>query len=439
MIAFINNLEYNLYRQKLLGGNVTGLWEEDSFFIGASSYPVMRYQYITAQFNNFEKNIFKDDMDMNYHLSGYGAHYNEALVSFLGESSERYAFTVLHKNIAQFVETASYQEVITKYPNDKILPLDLINVYFNKESSNYLLETDKIQWVPLTSLFNPEIKVFIPLQIFVLYSKDIFKNEKRITNSAVSTGTASHETFERAMKNAIIEVLQIDSFNMWWYTGLEGRELSVNVEEKIHQWFDDSSLVSKFISKFDITFTDISYDKAIIVVVCEIKSKNQDKSLPKYVVGVQGGTNLDSCIYRSFLECLTVLEYTMTMVWVDEEHYKEISADISTLSIDNLDDNVVYYAKYGIDAIARKTQKYTLSSVDKVDSLTDIIKSVKDLSQYAGYMDITPPEFYGKNMQICRTIIPELLPVCLPSFPPFYHPRYKDVGGIINNVPHPMA
>ncbi|MCG9838320.1 YcaO-like family protein [Staphylococcus argenteus] len=36
---------------------------------------------------------------MNYHLSGYGIHYNEALASFLGESSERYAFTLLYQNL----------------------------------------------------------------------------------------------------------------------------------------------------------------------------------------------------------------------------------------------------------------------------------------------------------------------------------------------------
>ena len=31
MITFKNNLNYNLYRQNLLGGNVAGIWKDNSF------------------------------------------------------------------------------------------------------------------------------------------------------------------------------------------------------------------------------------------------------------------------------------------------------------------------------------------------------------------------------------------------------------------------
>lgn len=98
MIKIENTPGYNHMRKDILGGNVTGIWANNSFFIGANSFPVMNYHYLTAKYNNFEKNLFENDQKINYHLSGYGTLYNETLTSFLGESSERYSYTALYTN-----------------------------------------------------------------------------------------------------------------------------------------------------------------------------------------------------------------------------------------------------------------------------------------------------------------------------------------------------
>lgn len=439
MIRFENNLEYNLYRQKLLGGNVVGIWENNSFFVGSNSFPVMKYHYITAKFNNFEKNIFSSNFNVNYHLSGYGIKYNEALVSFLGESSERYAFTLLYKNVEKLIVTSSFSELKDSFKEDYVLPLSLINVYFKEsETDHFLEEQDIIQWIPLTSLYDVTKKVFIPLQLFVLFDKNIFKEEKQLLNSAVSTGTASHETFEGSLKNSLIEILQIDSYNLWWYGGIKGKSIEVNIEKKLKEWFNDDSFVDFFLENFTVNFIDISFDKPIEIIVCEIKSKTENSKLPKYVIGVQGGFDRENSIYRGFLEALTILEYVFTVVWIDTDTFKKIPEDILSFSIDNLDDNVIYYAKYG-KSIQLKEQVIEFKEESKVKNLFDLIKSLKSISEYACFLDITPVEFHNKNLCVSRVIVPELLPIALPSYPPFYHPRYKEVGGILNNVPHPMA
>ncbi|EAE8158618.1 streptolysin associated protein SagD, partial [Listeria monocytogenes] len=46
MISIQNNLEYNKLRWETLSGNVTGIWENNKFFLGSSSYPIMKYHYI---------------------------------------------------------------------------------------------------------------------------------------------------------------------------------------------------------------------------------------------------------------------------------------------------------------------------------------------------------------------------------------------------------
>ncbi|RKA76452.1 hypothetical protein AFX78_03029 [Listeria monocytogenes] len=95
MISIQNNLEYNKLRWETLSGNVTGIWENNKFFLGSSSYPIMKYHYITANFVNFEKHIYENMPKISYHLSGYGVNFNEALVSFIGESAERYTYSLL--------------------------------------------------------------------------------------------------------------------------------------------------------------------------------------------------------------------------------------------------------------------------------------------------------------------------------------------------------
>lgn len=438
MIAFQNDLNYNLYRQRLLGGNVSGLWKNNVYFLGSNSYPVPKYHYLTAQFNDFEKNIFSDGMKVNYHLSGYGTQYNEALTSFLGESSERYSFTLLYQNIKNIVVRSTYSDLKKDYPNELVLDLSLVNVYFKEsDSQHFITSNDVLSWVPMHSLFNPDQKVFIPLQMVVLFDNEIFNNEKQFLNSAVSTGTASHETFEKSLQNALVEILQIDSYNLWWYAGLSGTTLNVNIQEKISSWFDGES-VSDFLNNFIVHFTDITFDKSIPIVVCEISAKNKPDSLPKYVVGVQGGTDINKCVYRSFFEALTVLEYSLTAVWNDADKFNSVKNDLKNLNIDNLDDNVVFFAKYGLQNL-RKEHSLKLNQPKKAHSLQDIVKSIEKFSKYACYLNITSTEFFDKNMTVSRAIVPELLPIALPSFPPYQHPRYREFGGVVNNVPHPMA
>lgn len=441
MITFKNDLNYNKFRQNLLGGNVAGIWKDNSFFLGLNSYPIMNYHYVTAQFNNFEKNFLDDDFKVNYHLSGYGIYYNEALTSFLGESSERFAFTLLYQNLKDKILFGSHTQMVQNFENTEnlVLPLELINIYFDKsDSKHYVNESDVIQWVALKSIYNPNCDVLIPLQMFILFNSNVFKDEKQFTNSGVSTGTASHETFEKSLTNAIIEILQIDSYNLWWYGGVLGHRISVNINEKLNEWFKRPSIVQKFLANFTITFTDISFDKPINIVVCEIKSKSKELDLPKYVVGVQGDINLEKCIYRSLLECITVLEYTMTEVWNNTNHFENIPKNIKNKPIDNLDDNVMYYAKYGLD-FKREERARRLKYNKKVTTLKGIINELNSLSKYACYLDITPIEFYNKNLIVVRAFIPELLTIAIPSYPPYLHPRYKEIGGIINDIPHPLA
>lgn len=434
MIKIENNFEYNTLRKKILGGKITSIWKGDNIFDGARSFPLVNFNYLTSEFSDFEKNIFTENQKMIYHLSGYGVNYNEALASYVGESSERYTFASFYNVIKAFIITNSYSQLIEIYGNDKVCSLELLNAYFGSEDMNYYVNADdKIQWVEMNSLVNIGEKVLIPLQFIVSNNGNIYREEKPFMTSAVSTGTASHETIVKSLENAIIEYLQIDSFNLWWYGAIKGKHVEVDIYEILMKYFKNISRIKEFMNNFDIQFTDISFDKGIDIIVCEISSKNE--GLPKYTIGVQGGKNFEKVLYRGLMECLAVVEYNMNLPWMDAEKYSSITKNKT--EINNLDDNVTMYAKYGKPKqIKHDYEFYRDCNVSKG---YNVIKEVKKYSKYAGFLTITLPEFEGLNLEVLRVSIPELLPLCLPSYPPYHHQRYKKIGGIRNNVAHPLA
>lgn len=414
MFKIINNQSYNDLRIELIGGNVTGLWEKNNFFIGSNSYPIMKYPYKTANFNDFEKNHNPNKTEkVSYHLSGYGLLYNESNGGFIGESIERYSFSMLPAYIKNNVIIECYNNLLSK-ENITALPLEYINIFHNKESEkHYVKKTDEIKWAVLPSLIDSTKKIAIPLQFVVMYSSYLFNEEKHYGNSAVSTGTACHEDDKKSIEAAIIEYLQIDSFNLWWYAGLKETEIEIDIGKKLATWFNNQPSTCDFLDKFTVSFYDISFDKPINVILCEITSK--DKNCPKYVVGVQGGYNKENCIYRSFMECLTVVEFAFNISWIDQSKYTSIEKGDKIFS--NLDDNVIYYSKFGKNEnIKRVNTSY--KEIGKVSNLNELMNVLSCFTKYAVGLNITPNEFSNLNTQVFRVIIPELLPMCLPSFPP---------------------
>ena len=88
--------------------------------------------------------------------------------------------------------------------------------------------------------------------------------------------------------------------------------------------------------------------------------------------------------------------------------------------------------------------KVLLSALESQESgsaeeeISDILSKLRKKSEYGVYLDITPPEVHNKGWKVVRTFFPELVQMCLPSFPYSNHPRMQEFGGIKNGLPHPV-
>lgn len=433
MISIRNNDTLHGTRLDIFRNPVTGFFTSGKLFRNTQIVPLPGYRYMTAEFVGFEKFLGYGAKQLAYHLCGYGITSGETVASFVGEAAERFSFVASNKLLGDRVQRASRSELLQKVDaGDRVCPLEYINIVYKPDSDHFVTEDTAITWVRMISAQDPSQNVWNPLQFMLPHNETLFGNEPKILPSAVSTGTACHETFPQALENSFIEFLQIDSFNLWWFAGIRAQEMQVDIREKLQAWGFDIASASCFLENFQVTFLDITFDKPFPVFVCEIRSRRD--GLPRYSVGVQGGMNLERTLYRAFMECLAVLDFNLNTAWMDPERYRSVT-DLKTFT--NLDDNVTYYAKFGEVGIARDGTLGTRNSEDFV-ARAGRITSMKDF-EYAGILDITAPDCAGLGVSVTRLIIPELLPMCLPSFPQRLHPRFALAGGVVNDDPHPLA
>jgi ribosomal protein S12 methylthiotransferase accessory factor len=143
--------------------------------------------------------------------AGTGLSDEQALVPSIGEAIERYSSSVYNKG--QFI-TATADEL-----GERALDLDMIPRCSNAELAHAkcsLVAADKsepIRWVEGISLFDGR-RVFLPVVMVYLYSGYMSRAER--IYYPISTGCAAHTSLERALLNAILEVIERDAISVIW-------------------------------------------------------------------------------------------------------------------------------------------------------------------------------------------------------------------------------
>lgn len=413
--------------------------------------PEPHLRSMTGNMPNYHKLTFDDpSKEVQYHISGYGLYNEEAFTKFMGESVERYAPIATE---SLFKQNAVYDSYRNMQKRGKVLPLEYINIFSEKQqkmmhammpaySDRHITEDDIVSWVSCPSLVHPGENVWVPMQLmFVGFVKNEEKNETWVSPS-FSTGTAAHRTINKALLNALIEYVQIDSFIISWYTGRKCRRIEIDdpvildALEKVGLGKNGPYEIIPFISTLD--------DLELPTVVVMLKRKN--KKLPSFILGVQGDCDIRNAVLRGIFEATAIISMNVYNTIYDPQ--KVIFSNNESAFAD-LDTNVLYYGTPGKDDVIDdilnimigktvKLSELVYAEISSDRQLSFLINQVAKVSEYAVYLDITPPELADKDWCVMRTLIPELCGMCFPGFPFENHPRMKQFGGVKNEHPHPM-
>ncbi|EJO5349007.1 YcaO-like family protein [Clostridium botulinum] len=451
MIKFSPSFNNILENFKELSGNQSGILE-------ASCMPVVNFngdvflKSITGNMPDYHKQVFNKDVSMQYHIIGYGSHYEEALIKYTGESIERYSSIMAPTLLKDRIIYKSYKELSK---NNKVMPLKYIDVFTENQirkahklnvsiCDKKVHEDDIIGWIKCPSLLNKGEQIYVPAKMmFVGYEEDKDKGEINFIPS-FSTGTAAHKSLKKALLNALIEYIQIDSFMIKWYT--KGKCSLVKIDdENVSKVLEDVNLGEN--SPYEIIPIYMALKE------CPIHNfgvflRRKDNKLPYLLFGVQGGLDASHALTRGIMEAASISYGAYFNTIYNKNMLNNVLKEDAKFL--DLDSNVLYYSLP--NKIKEKNKliedflddKITLSSLNKLnikdldEQIKVLINYLKDISEYAVYLDLTPPETRDKGWYVMRVMIPELIEMCIPEFPFENHPRMKKYGGVVNEYPHPM-
>jgi thiazole/oxazole-forming peptide maturase SagD family component len=432
-----------------LGGNQAGIMP--GFFVAVADIagePEMRA--MTATMPHYHRQIMNDPhMQVQYHLSGYGLYNEEALVKLMGESVERYAAMTAIRLFDDQFRYASYQEISAEGPT---LPLEYLGIFspeqqqtlsgrLHRYASRPPTVDDVIAWVRCPALTRPGEEIWVPAQLFFLGFTTNTRHQDLLFTPSFSTGTAAHISLDRALRNALIEAVQIDSFILNWYTSTPAPAVVVD-DPDMHRLLATLKLGPG--SPYTVKAQYLTRPELPLPTIGVFLDRRTD-SLPLISFGVQGDGDPKYAFLRGVMESAAILGLGMYSAIFDTA---KVHAAMNSSPYLDLDTNVLYFAspqdaaeKRALVA-SRFAGSVKLSEIQGLgseqDTLGALIRMVAGVSQWATYLDITPPELDGTPWKVVRVLIPELLSMCLPGMPPRAHPRMVRYGGVTNDRPHPL-
>jgi thiazole/oxazole-forming peptide maturase SagD family component len=398
-------------------------------------------QTMTARLPDYHKILLGEKSEIQYHLAGYGVYREEALIRLLGEAIERYALITAAAAVRRSLFKASYNDLRSE-PN--VMPWELINVFTDEDYAKMrgklvfrsITPDDKISWMWCPSLFTPGKEICVPAQC--LFTGLQLEDEPPFITS-FSKGCASHTDPKLALRTALLEAVEADALMVRWYTGRKGRR--VILDDPIL-----SDMVAEIFSDLDVEILPYEYTLPGMpghVFAVAVMSKGSER--PTVLLGTGAGLNPGGTLYRTLIEAVAIFYIGYNGPALQPRDYL---ADIDQDGHTNLDSNVAYWASAEDGDNKRATMRemvegeVKLSTLESYQSTVDeelgyILGRLADVSRYAVYLDITPPDVQHTDWCVARVFFPELAQVSLPSFPYGGHPRLLQFGGVRNHLPHP--
>ncbi|MGI6363122.1 MAG: YcaO-like family protein [Bacillota bacterium] len=451
MLRFYPSFDHVMNQYRYLGGNQTGIMHGViAPMVHMPPEPCLKS--MTGRMPNYHKITYNDPhKHVEYHLSGYGMYNEEAFIKLIGESIERYAPVSTEVAFRQQVVYASFKEISKR---GKVMPLEYLNLYSQEQqktlagmlpeySPAHATEDDLMGWIECPSLMYPGENIWVPMQLLLIgFVRNQRVGEKFFT-PAFSTGTASHRSLNKALLNALVEYVQIDAFIISWYSKRKARRVIID-DADVLKCLDRCGLGQDSpyeIIPWLVTLPDMDLPVYLIIL------RRKDSKLPYLIVGTQGDLNAANGLLRGTMESTAIIFMHMFNALFDPE---KIEFSNTKSAFADLDTNVLYY---GVPDKAEELDKLLeemtgetilLSEIpsrweDDVDKqVAHLLREISKVSEYAVYVDITPPEIMDKGWSVIRVFIPELCTMCLPGFPFKNHPRLQKYGGVSNEYPHPL-
>ena len=298
-----------------------------------------------------------------------------------------------------------------------------------------------IGWVRATSLIDSQ-PIWAPAQLVLVGYRTRESAGERTILPAVTTGTAAHTSAIRALRSALLEIIQIDAAMGHWYSSRTAPRITLDartrsIERVLRQQFDRNAPEPEF-------YWLESPDLPAFAVACVIRGD----PTPAVAVGLGCDLTLEDAMYRALLEAVAVVQLAKVVSFYDSvDRQMGVAEPVDPTRILDLDRNVAYYALPDRAAYVdakfdrRSTLPASALPADEILSVEQAVPRIIDAFRTTGkelvLVDLTTDDIRDLGFCVMRPWSPDTISLCLPSAPPLTHRRFDAYGGAQHVRPHP--
>jgi len=372
-----------------------------------------------------------------YHIGASARSLDECLIKTLGETIERYS----HYAVAKLLKHRFASVHDMKERGEPIPDLQDLAFWTDEQLDNKhfpfrnLHEQDSVAWLDSVSVTGQHL--WLPSQMILTGYQIRTDLREPWLFPAVTTGTAAHTDPLLAIKNALLEIVQLDAAMGHWFSNTRTPQIildarTAGLADTISRAFAGSDFAPSFALLCNPDLFGIS-------VACLLENKKS--GTPGVVVGLGSAWKLEEAMYKALKEATGVLQLVKFVSLTPR--------DTNIANIADLDTNVAWYAKPVNSSIVldKFLSGLKINAGDvaadfhgsDAEAMEKTVHSFAATGKRLFIYDFTTADIRDLAFHAIRAFSPDTLSLCLPSFCPRGHRRFAAYDGFRNVHPHPFA
>jgi ribosomal protein S12 methylthiotransferase accessory factor len=382
-----------------------------------------------------------------YHIGGSGVVLEEAVIRALGETVERYAQLVSEVGNRHTIIWASYDQIVGH--GRRVIATDKLHFFSEKQYSRpgfpfrRFSRSSPMGWMKAPSLTD-DSESWIPAQLLLVGYVVRAAEGERWLLPAVTTGSAAHTKRDHGLRNALLELIQVDSAMGHWYSAARAPKIVPDkrtqaLDRLIARQFDQRRPLPAF-------YWLPNPDLPGMTVACVLR-ENPGK-LPAVVVGLGSDLKLVEAMYKALIEAVGVAQLAkITHMDRTIGESAESEGEINPERIFDLDTNVAFYSlsenkaylddRFSDHNSVRACDLPHDSTLDTGEDICLLVDGFRDTNKDLAFVDLTTDDIRQLGFIALRVWSPDTISLSLPSAPPANHPRFAAYGGFRVDRPHP--
>ncbi len=253
-------------------------------------------------------------------------------------------------------------------------------------------------------------------------------------NTTSGMGAGVDQQF--ASQSALYELIERDAFQFAWLTQQMLFDFDFHLITKTHAKLKNIlCTLQEFLPYLKIRLIKTVIGDFSVIASLQIPNENKE-NYPAFCLASAYHSNLREAVYKSLLELTQIICGTTSNPGgqiSDFTNFENVKTFSDHLRFFSLSDNIKYLGIFNHD-----TKLPVAYPEDQNLDFNSILAKLASKQIRVFIANLTPPEFKGLPIVVCRAISPDLIPLNADHrMRPLGHPRLKDFKQLYD-VPHPF-